>query len=191
MKKLLSILLGVFLCIQAFAQVNVNGGYLNSTFRSHESGYSYNVNGNGFYVGASTDIALPYQYLYFSPGLNFDLVDYNFGEGVDVVEYFLTAPLHVKYVHPFSNVGDLFVSGGPSLLCTLGGKSRYSYGGASYTENEKGGDFDIILGLEGGILLSNNLKLMLGYDFGLLNQSGDNDYKVTRNYLHIGLGYVF
>jgi hypothetical protein len=66
-----------------------------------------------------------------------------------------------------------------------------SYGGASYSENEKRGDFDVTFGLQGGVQLSNNFRLMAGYDFGLVNQSGDSDYRVTRNIFHVGLGYIF
>lgn len=192
MKKILSFILGALLCIQAFAQVNVNAGYLNTNYHSGESGYSYSVKGNGFYVGASTDIkSTNYSQFSFAPGLNFNLVDYNLGDGINTIEYFLSTPLHIKYVHPVSNVADLFISAGPSLVCTLGSKTKVSYGGASYSENEKGGDFDVTFGLEGGAMLSNNIKLMAGYDFGLLNQSGDDDYRVVRNFLHLGIGYIF
>jgi hypothetical protein len=32
---------------------------------------------------------------------------------------------------------------------------------------------------------------MAGYDFGLLNQSGEKDYRITRNFIHVGIGYIF
>ena len=192
MKKFLSIILGALLCIQAFAQVNVNAGYLNTAYRSGERGYSYKVNGNGFYAGVSTDIkSTNYRQFAFEPGLNFNLADYNFGDGVNTVEYFLSAPLHLKYTQPVSNVADVFVSVGPTLVCTLGSQTKVRYGGASYSENEKGGDFDVTFGLQGGVQLSNNFRLMAGYDFGLVNQSGDSNYRVTRNIFHVGLGYIF
>ena len=192
MKRILSIILGALLCIQAFAQVNVNAGYLNSSYRSGESGYSYKVTGSGIYAGVSTDIkSTNYRQFAFEPGLNFNMVDYNFAEGVNTIEYFLRAPLHIKYTQPVSNVADVFVSAGPTLVCTLGGKTKVSYGGASYSENEKGGDFDVAFGLQGGVCLSNNVRFMLGYDFGLVNQGGDEDYRVTRNFLHVGIGCDF
>jgi hypothetical protein len=123
--------------------------------------------------------------------LNFNLSVYSFGEGVRTTEYFLSAPLHLKYVQPVSNVADLFVSAGPTVLCTLGGKTSVRHGGASYSENEKGGQFDVTIGVEGGAMLTNNIKLMLGYDFGLVNQNEDKDYRVTRNIFHVGVGYTF
>ena len=190
MKKILSIILGVFLCAQAFAQINVNAGYLNTAYRHGGSDYSYKVNGNGFYAGVSTDVTIDGP-LAFAPGLNFNFVDYNYGDGLNTYEYLLNAPLHLKYSLPVSNIADIFVSAGPTVLCSLGGKTKVSYGGASYTENEKGGDFDVTLGFEGGAELSNNFRLMFGYDFGLVNQSGDDDYRITRNFFHVGVGYRF
>ena len=192
MKKILSIVLGAFLCAQAFAQVSVNAGYLNTSYRSGENGYSYKVNGDGFYAGVGYELnSTNYPQFSFAPGLNFNLADYNFGEGVNTVEYFLSAPIHLRYTQPVSNVADLFVSVGPTFLCTLGSKTSVRYGGASYSENDKGGDFDVSFGFEGGAMLSNNIKLMVGYDFGLVNQNEDRDYRITRNFLHLGIGYLF
>ena len=192
MKKILSIILGALLCIQAFAQVNVNAGYLNTAARSRDGAYSYKVNGNGFYAGVEYEIkSTNYPQISFVPGLNFNLANYNFGGSVRGTEYFLSAPLHIRYTQPVSNIGDVFVSAGPMLLCTLGSNLKASYGGASYSEDEKGGDFDAPIGIEGGVLLSNNIKIVVGYDFGLVNQSGDSDYRVTRNIFHVGLGYIF
>ena len=191
MKKILSIILGVFICTQAFAQVSVNAGYLNATIRSGESGYSYKVNGNGFYAGVAYELKLNnYRQISFEPGLNFNLTSYNFGDGIKGTEYFISAPLHFKYAIPVSNEVDFFVSAGPTLLCTVGGKMEANYAGLSYSESSSGGDFDIPIGVEIGALLSNKVKLVAGYDFGLINQSA-NDYRVTRNFLHIGIGYIF
>jgi hypothetical protein len=192
MKKILSIVLGVFLCAQAFAQVSVNAGYLNATIRSGESGYSYKVNGSGFYAGLAYELKLNnYRQISFEPGLNFNLVSYNIGDGINGTEYFISAPLHFKYTIPVSNEADFFVSAGPTLLCTVGGKMEANYAGLSYSESLSGGDFDVPIGIEGGILLSNSIKLVVGYDFGLVNQGDDDDYRVTRNFLHVGVGYNF
>ncbi len=193
MKKILTFILCTFLCIQAFAQVNVNVGYLNSNYHYGENGFSLDIRGNGFYAGASTSIKLSnYNQVTFSPGVNFNLVNYKPGEGISSLEYFISVPLHVKYIHPVDNDIDLFISGGPSLVCSLGGKTTVYYDDLSYTENdETAGTPDIMLGLEGGIVVSKNIKVMAGYDFGLINQSDDKDYRVTRNIIHIGVGFIF
>ncbi len=193
MKKILSIILGAFLCAQAFAQVDVNAGYVNSAYRYGENNYSYKVAGNGFYVGASTEfqVGSSIHGLSFEPGLNFNLIDYNFEKGIDSFEYSLSAPLRLKYSQPVSNAVDVFISAGPTLLCTLGSSAKVTYGGTTYTEKGEGGDFDVALGFEAGVKLTNNFKVVCGYDFGLINQSGDSDYRVTRNFLHVGIGYSF
>ena len=192
MKKILSIILGAFICVQSFAQVSVNAGYLNSDYKHSDDGYSWKVNGNGFYAGIGTDIkSTNYPQFSIAPGLNFNLVNYNVSDGVNAVEYFASAPLHIKLTQPMSNVADFYVSAGPTVICTVGGKTKYSYGGISYTEKEDGGDFDISIGLEGGLLLSNSVKLMAGYDFGTINQNDDSDYRVARNFFHVGIGYIF
>jgi hypothetical protein len=174
MKKILSIILGVILCIQAFAQVNVNAGYVNASYRISGNGIMGSLPGNGFYVGAGYDIkSSNHPQVSFYPGLNFTLIDCNW-QGTRFNEYFLSAPLHIKYTQPLSNVADVFVSAGPTILCTL-----------------DEGDFDIPFGFEGGVLLSNNVKIQIGYDFGLINQSADGIHRLTRNLFHIGLGYIF
>ena len=191
MKKIFAIILSAFLCAQAFAQINVNAGYLNTNYRAGERGVSMSVKGNGFYAGVSTDIAIPaYAQLYFEPGLNFNLDTYKFADEYHTTQYFLSAPLRVKYVQPVS-FGNVFLGAGPTLICTLGAKSVSNYGGITYTENESGGKFDVALGVEGGVALTNSLKLVVGYDFGLINQNEDKDYRVTRNLLHVGFGFSF
>lgn len=192
MKKILSIILGVFICSQAFAQLNVDAGYLNSRYHYGEDGYSLNVSGSGVFVGVSADIpASNYDQFAISPGLRFNVVDYNLGEGINAIEYFLSAPIHVKYMQPVNNNTDVFISVGPTLIYTVGGRAKMSYGGASYSESVEGGDFDVAFGLAGGLVVTNNIRLFCGYDFGLMNQSGDNDYRETRNIFHLGIGYMF
>lgn len=192
MKKILSIILGAFMCLQMFAQINVDAGYLNATYHANRNGYSYNMTGNGGFVGVGTDIALPsFNRLSFSPSLNFNIVDYNIDKGIDAVSYFLTAPLHIKYTYSLNRDASVFVSGGPTLVCTLGGQTNVKYGSFSYGEALEGGAFDLALGLKGGVVLSRALKAFLGYDFGLINQNGDSDYRITRNIFHVGIGYIF
>ena len=189
MKNLLSIILGAFLCTQAFAQINVNAGYLNTISSSKTRALN---NGNAFYVGVSTDIkSATYPQFALEPGLNFIIADYKFDSGMNTIEYFLTAPLHVKYVLSVVGVGDVFVAAGPTLLYTLGNTSKITYDDiGTVTMKDKGGDFDVPIGVEGGIVLANNVKIALGYDYGLINQNTD-ELPVTRNFFHIGLGYSF
>lgn len=191
MKKILLTIFAAFISLQMFAQFNVNASYLNSAYRYSEDGYSYKLNGNGASVGVNTDIySTNFGDFSFSPGIYFDMIDYEAFDGINVIEYYLRAPLHVKYTYNYDHRLDFFVSAGPSVTCTLGSKSSVKYEGFSMTESEKGGDFDLMFGLEGGVNLSNTVRLFCGYDFGIINQ-GDANYKIKRNILHLGIGYLF
>ena len=190
MKRLIITLCAALLLIgtQAFGQqFSVNAGYLNSAYKYSDSGYSMKVTGNGAFAGFDVDFASSnYPNFAITPGLYFDAIDYKVFDGVSAIEYYLRAPVHLKYVGMLSNETDYFLSAGPSFLVSLGGKSKASYGGVSYDEKVEGGDFEATFGLAGGLELSGNIRLSLGYDFGLT----DND-DVRRNFFHVGIGYLF
>jgi len=189
MKRFLLTIVAVFVSLQVFAQINGTIGYLNSAYRYTE--YGININGEGVYAGVNTDIySTNFRDFSFSPGIYIDFVDYEIGEGLYAMEYGLRAPLHLKYTYTVDNRLDLFGSIGPSAVLSLGSRNRVRYGDISYVENERGGDFDLLFGLEGGVNLSSTVRFVLGYDFGLINQ-GDDTYNVKRNILHLGIGYLF
>lgn len=172
MKKILSIIIALFIGVCAFGQVSVNGGYLHSTYKATSQNVSVNFAGNGLYGGVSYDIkSSNYPQISFVPGININFVDIKELESTDT---FLSVPLFLKYNLPINNVYDGFVSVGSTLIYAL-----------------DGGGFDMALGFEGGIQFSNNIKLMCGYDFGIINQNSDGDIRLTRNTLHIGVGYMF
>ena len=191
MKKFLLTIIAAFISLQMFAQINATVGYLNSTYRYSEGTTSANVNGEGVYAGVNTDIySTNFGDFSFSPGIYFDFVDYELGDSFNVLEYYLRAPLHFKYTYTVDNRLDVFGTIGPSAVLSLGSKSSMSYGNLSYNETEKGGDFDLLFGFEGGVNLSSTVRFVLGYDFGLINQ-GDANYNIKRNILHLGIGYLF
>ena len=182
MKKLLSTILVAFLCTSLFAQININGGYLHTTHNVSGHGAVVKAGtGNGFYVGVGYEIKLAdYSPFSFAPSLNTNLVDYNWGSYGRYSETFFSVPLHIRYTQNINYSSSVFVSAGPSLFCVC--------------ESWEFDEFDATFGIEGGILLSDHLKFMLGYDLGLINQNtgGEySDYRITRNILHIGVGYKF
>lgn len=174
MKKILSIILGVFLCSQVFAQVNVHAGYVNTSYHVSGPGVLGSLPGNGVFVGAGYDIkSSNYPNISISPEVNFNYVDLHqwADEGKDI---FLNVPIHIKYVMPMSNIMDPYFSLGPNLVVPL-----------------DGGSFDAGFGVSVGALFESNVKLVFGYDFGLINQSYETNYKLTRNILRLGMGYIF
>ncbi len=51
--------------------------------------------------------------------------------------------------------------------------------------------FNLFWGITAGVEVSELLRIEMGFDFGFLNQSRTEGYKVSRNFLHFGVGYLF
>ena len=195
MKKFLVFIVSMFAFVFAnnINAQTISAGYLRSTYTSKYDGTTYSMNGNGLFVGADIDVDLT-DGLAFTPGLFFDYANYEILDNIHANVYYLRAPLHIKYTYYLEKDLSLFVDGGPGLSYGLGGKVRYHNGGIDVNEDFFTDDdrrFDIPLGLEVGANLPYNLRLTFGYDWGLLNQSADDDDNVRRNFLHVGLGYRF
>lgn len=196
MKKILTlitILFSMFIGMQNISAQSINVGYVNSTYTVSESGVSTQMNGNGMYFGADYDYPVATNLL-FNPGIFVDYVKYHLYGNLYGNAFYLRVPLHVKYAYRLDNMFELFGTAGPALSYALGGKVRYHEGGISYTENffdNSDQRFDIPLGLEIGANINKTFKLTLGYDFGLLNQIKDVDYRFTRNVFRAGIGYNF
>ena len=195
MKKILTlvtILFAMLIGLNANAQ-SFNIGYENSVYSVRDGGSSLNMNGNGMYLGVDYDMPVSGD-LVFTPGLFVDYVNYNLYGSVHGNAFYLRVPLHLKYAYRLDNMFELFGTAGPALSYALGGKIRYHEGGISYTEqffDEYDQRFDIPLGLEIGANINKTFKLTFGYDFGLLNQAKDADFKLVRNVFRAGIGYNF
>jgi len=195
MKKILTlvtILFAMLIGLNANAQ-SLNIGYENSVYSVRDGGSSLNMNGNGMYLGVDYDMLVS-DNLVFTPGLFVDYVNYNLYGNVQGNAFYLRVPLHLKYAYRLDNMFELFGTAGPALSYALGGKIRYHEGGISYTEqffDESDQRFDIPLGLEIGANINKTFKLTFGYDFGLLNQAKDADFKLVRNVFRAGIGYNF
>jgi hypothetical protein len=197
MKKILILILSLVLGTQAFGQVYVDAGYVQSKinykgFYNTTNMTGVNLNGNGGFLGIGTDIKLPgLSQLTLSPSFRFNITNYDLYD-VNLVEYFLNVPVHIKYMHPIDKGAEIFISAGPSILYSLGGRQKDHYLGDIYRSKAlDGGDFDIQLGIEGGVSIIENLRFICGYDFGLLNQTREIKLKATRNTFHLGIGYIF
>ena len=196
MKKLLSIiiiLVSMFVGMQNTYAQSVSIGYVNSAYTVNEGSASTAMNGNGLYLGADYDYAFASN-LSLNPGVFIDYVNYNVYRNVHGNAFYVRVPIHVKYSYQLDNMIELFGTAGPSLTYALGGKTRYHDGGISYSEklfDEYDNRFDIPLGLQIGANLNKTFKVTLGYDFGLLNQAKEVNYKLVKNIFHAGIGYNF
>ena len=213
MKKILSTLLAASLMLlgtQAFAQVSVNAGYINSTMAT--SGDP--VNSNGAYAGLSYNIPVAGG-LSVAPGIYYSLI----GGKQDVLaagkwaqvdatftEHAINVPVYLNYGIGLSRDTKFFVYAGPT--CQYGLASQYKVEGSSSILTELLGvgkaegtvnnyddanfnRFNVYLG--GGIgINAGGFIINVGYDYGMMNQyKGDNAAKAHRSNLKIGVGYEF
>ena len=194
MKKILSIILGAFICAQSFAQISVNAGYLNSSRNYNGKNSSTAIVGNGAYAGFETDFnVLPLTNSCISVGAYFDFVNYILTDHTNATSFGFRVPAHFKYSVGFGKDGVLFVSAGPSVSVGAFGNYITRLGNVTYTEdfyNDENARFDLSLGAKVGFDLMRKIRVSLGYDFGLLDQN-QRDPVVKRNFLQVGIGYLF
>ena len=172
MKKVFSILLAASLMLlgtQAFAQMSVNAGYLNSTqsFKDSKS-----INSNGAYAGVSFNIPLAGGFAV-APGVYYSMITNKSGGagtvlGIPVsasstfMEHAINVPLYFNYGIDLARDTNVFIYGGPTA----------QYGLASTTKLA--------------------IQITVGYDYGMMNlYKGDNATKTHRSNLKLGLGFVF
>ena len=188
MKKVYSILLGAALMLvgsQAYAQLAVGAGYLNSTDKSIAKGGgdtdTDKMSLDGFYAGATYDIDLSSitDGLSFEPGAFANFGFHKNDNDVKFRDIALQIPLNFKYTYELD--GDLNVFGlfGPALQLGLIKKSSYENAGTTTTVDFYDGDgadynrFNVLLGIGAGIEFGGKFQIRVGYDFGLTNFAKD------------------
>ena len=213
MKKLLIIVLAMFVGIQANAQFIFNGGYLHATENITKTTLAGSVSGtnllDGFYAGAKYRIGLDgiTQGLSFAPGANFSFL---FGkeagvpdilDGNNTTEVALNIPLHVQYLLELTPDFKLEAWAGPTFQLgiynrTINGDNNPTYIYNQYkaisgTNIPARNRVNLFLGLGVGVEVAELVHVNVGYDFGLLNMSTGTGTKITRGLLRIGLAYNF
>ena len=211
MKKFVTILSAALLLLagtNAFAQMSVGAGYVNSTdsFKFGKNSDASTTAINGFYAGVGYTIPIS-SLINFTPGVYYEFlgnknVD---GEGGLVLsgaltEHYINVPMTFSVGGSVAPGIRLFAFAGPT--CTFGLASTTdtsaSLGGISLGgktnnyDNSDYGRFDVMLGGGAGIEFS-NVRLTVGYDYGMLNRytgESDNIFRHTSR-LHVGLGFAF
>jgi len=208
MKKILTTLLAASLMLlgtQAFAQMSVNAGYLNSTLKTG----SATDNANGAYAGVSFNVPIAGG-LAIAPGVYYSMLTSKSGDaasifGVNIsgsstfMEHAINVPLYLNYGIDLSRDTKVFVFGGPTAQYGLAStvKNDGSIGGVSGSsthnnyKNENFNRFNVYLG--GGIgFQASALQITVGYDYGMMNQyKGDNAASCHRSNLKLGVGFCF
>ena len=194
MKKILiSIVILLSTAATVFGQ-SVNVGYLNSSYIHNGRNSTTTTAGNGAYAGIETDLnVLPISNSSISAGVYFDFVNYRLSDYLAARTFSFRIPVHFKYSIGLGRTEVLFVSAGPSATIGAFGDYITTIGNTSHKENfytDDNSRFDLSLGAKVGIDLSHTFRVSVGYDFGLLDQN-PRDPVVNRNFLQVGVGYLF
>ena len=208
MKKIFSTLLAATLMLlgtQAFAQMSVNAGYLNSTLKTGNT----SDNANGAYAGVSFNIPLAGG-LGIAPGVYYSMIGSKSGDaasifGVNIsgsstfMEHAINVPVYLNYGYELARDTKIFLFGGPTVQYGLASTVKYdgSVGSASGSrtysnyDNENFNRMNVYLGGGMGFQIS-ALQITVGYDYGMMNQyKGDNAASCHRSNLKLGVGFVF
>ena len=213
MKKIFSTLLAASLMLlgtQAFAQMSVNAGYLNST-QSFQDSNSKSINSNGAYAGVSFNIPVAGEFG-FAPGVYYSLITNKSGGAGTILgipasasstfmEHAINVPLYFNYGRDLARDTNVFVYAGPTLQYGLASTSKgdvnIGSGGGSKTYDNYADSrnpynrFNVYLGGGIGFQVS-AIQITVGYDYGMMNlYKGDNPPKSHRSNLKLGLGFVF
>ena len=212
MKKVFSILLAASLMLlgtQAFAQMSVNAGYLNST-QSFKDSNAKSINSNGAYVGVSFNLPVAGE-LGFAPGVYYSMITNKSGGagtilGIPVsasstfMEHAINVPLYLNYGMDLARDTNVFLYAGPTLQYGLASTTKLAGGVgessadrtySNYESNSNYNRFNVYLGGGIGFQVS-AIQITVGYDYGMMNlYKGDNATKTHRSNLKLGLGFVF
>ena len=205
MKKIFSIVLAASLMLigtQAFAQMSVNAGYLNSTLKTGNNA----DNANGAYAGVSFNIPVAGG-LAVAPGVYYSMLTSKetaalgsiaSGSGT-FMEHALNVPVYLNYGIDLARDTRFFVFGGPTVQYGLASTVKYEgnvlgVSGSSTVNNYDNQNFNrlnVYLGGGVGFTVA-GIQIHVGYDYGMLNQyKGDNATPCHRSNLKIGAGFAF
>ena len=205
MKKIFSILLAASLMLlgtQAFAQMSVNGGYLNSTLKTNNSA----DNANGAYAGISFNVPVAGG-LAIAPGIYYSMLTSKetaslgsiFTGSGTFMEHAINVPVYLNYGIELARDTKVFLFGGPTLQYGLASTVKYDANVAGVSgstthnnyDNENYNRMNVYLGGGLGFQVS-AIQIHVGYDYGMMNQyKGDNATKCHRSNLKLGVGFVF
>lgn len=205
MKKFFSTLLAASLMLlgtQAFAQMSVNAGYLNSTLKTSNT----SDNANGAYAGVSFNIPIA-SGLAVAPGVYYSLLTSKetaslgsvFTGSGTFMEHAVNVPVYLNYGIDLARDTKVFLFGGPTVQYGLASQVKYDanvagVSGSKTFNNYDDDDFNrlnVYLGGGLGFQVS-ALQITVGYDYGMMNQyKGDNAPQCHRSNLKLGVGFVF
>ncbi|MBR1872477.1 MAG: PorT family protein [Bacteroidales bacterium] len=223
MKKIFTAVLAAVLLLagtNAFAQLSVGAGWLNSTLTGTYSGSKQdNETSNGLYVGASYNIHLVAG-LNVAPGLYYSMITSKTGADYGKVgtvtgkfmEHAINIPVNLNYMFDLRGV-QLFVFAGPTFQFGL--SSKYTWdttGPAAITLSAVGlkdgvvnaykdenaildishyKPFNIYMGGGVGANISEAFQVTVGFDYGLMNLYRGDTKDTKYNRYNIKIGLAY
>ena len=211
MRKFFSTLMAASLMLlgtQAFAQISVNAGYLNSA-QSFNNSDVKSINSNGAYAGVSVNLPLAGGFG-IAPGLYYSMITNKDGSsgsilGIPVsvsstfMEHAINVPLYLNYNLNLASDSNFFIFAGPTAQYGLSSTTKLAGGVGDSSadkkydnyDNENYNRFNVYLGGGVGFQVS-AIQITVGYDYGLMNlYKGENATKTHRSLLTRGRGFIF
>lgn len=209
MKKIFSIVLAASLMLigtQAFAQMSVNAGYLNST--ESVKGNSNSVNSQGAFAGVSFNIPISGG-LGIAPGVYYSMITNKSAAAGTVLgislsgsstfmEHALNVPVYVNYGFDISRDSKFFVFGGPTAQYGLASttKGEIGIGGSSADktynnyDSENYNRLNVYVG--GGVgFQAGSFQVTAGYDYGVTDLNKSDNVEAHRSNIKVGVGFLF
>lgn len=210
MKKLLTLAACLVLAaLPLRAQLAADAGFMHGFEKTSVTLLGQTRTGNssldGIYAGAKYNFPIT-EGLSIAPGANLSFL---FGKYFDdnntkLQELAVNVPVHVMYTLPLMSDLSLQFMAGPTLQLGI------FHSGVDSTENPKQtydfyksykilnvealparNRFNVYMGAAVGANVADRFLVNVGFDFGLLNMSTGDNWKISRNVLKIGLGYIF
>ena len=189
MKKLVLLAVTLTVSLMANAQVSVQVGYLSNTLKAENKAVG-KLSGTYRGVMAAVDYNIHLtDFLGVAPGVG---IDYSFNnqDGSHYKELGLIVPIDINYCLSTSDTFSVSLFAGPSLYYGFFSKETGVSPAYDYYANDSK-RFDVSLG--GGFWLDfmEDIRVKVGYKFGLTNTSKLAGVTERNNILSISVGYVF
>lgn len=207
MKKVFAIVLAAALLLmgtQAFAQIRIGAGYLNSAERTISGNTTNKADLNGFYAGFHYNLNIVAGFGV-AVGLYADMLFSEREDSYWIVtgknkfsELDLNLPIQLNYNFPLTRDFSILVYAGPTLQYGIFRKAKYTISAAGSSETVtsdyyKDGDnkpFNVYMGGGAGFQ-AGNIQVLLGYDHSLINMIDSDKLKQNRGMIKIGVGFAF
>jgi len=190
-RKSLVVFAALIASIPAFCQIGAGAGFVNINHRYSEGD---NVSLNGFYVGGSYDVGFYSDNIRLTPGVYFSVVTKTIDSESDKIrassdhlwrEQCILVPVLLSYGDDIGPNVRLFGYAGP--VASIGISSRYASTDLYDSVSKR---FDVKGSVGAGVDILGMVRVLAGYDFGMLDQS-KTDVKERVNIFHIGAAYLF